>query len=271
MDYSPDEILEIFEELATGDSNYPIITQPPYDVRNGETYIYQLQRIKDTDFLRDGLNGFRQQGANKAFGKDGLIKRYYYMKVEGVLVAKKLVFSLSQKDGQNGSFVILQYIGEDKYMIGKPHGNSKKGKIFASSVKAVGQRLQERSRMIPQPTKIYEQDVKESRAKHGHLFEQHAPVNCARNRKQVEYYKSKELQSLRMNKDEIIGILDMARCPSGKFILDVHMHPNVHVIVAEPFLMKYAKAILQESARNKQLKGLISFDTTFSLSKKITK
>lgn len=239
---------------------------PPAKVYNRLMYLYRLQINDDKDYLRDMVSGFKK--AKKYLLCNGnLTKEYYYMYEKGIRIcnAEKSVFSLTSSAKRKGSIVLIRYLGDESHFKARPHGNSKSGKNFVTSMRGVKERLKEAVKSKLKPTAIYHKDIRDMKKNLDEDYANLEPVSMVRDTKQVKNFRTMENIARRLDLDEVAAICLMASVELGEFVKQIQVFPSLQVLLADTSVLEFAKLILKESWYNDSLPQLLNYDTTFNL------
>ena len=269
--FSTEEVIKLLKDANKGTLNGPIITLPPYAVKGGDVYIYQLQKPDDRDYLRDQITGFELCGTY--LNKAGMRKSYYKVReyskvVEGT--RKKNYLPGFEKhtyilDDKKYKYVLIHYLGDESIHKARPHGNDKRGKLFVSNTQKAKDDIKAGLKIKAQPKHVYNENVRKAEEMMEEKFENLGDVVSARNTKQVRNIKYSEALKGRLVQCELFSMYYMGLTEYGEMFHAMELLPHEIHIISDPAALNFANQLLKESMKNPGLDQLLSYDTTFDL------
>ncbi|XP_078495172.1 uncharacterized protein LOC144749981 [Ciona intestinalis] len=249
------------------DSTLSVYDQPQVKPKGGEGYLFKAtDRKYKSEYTCDQYR-FISTGCNN---KDKEIyKRYYSIKdpagkgKQTINSFQRHVYSLriSEFSHTEIPLYLIHYIGDETIHKDSTHGNAKTNTgLFFSTSKRAMDNIAKKVKIEPAKKAYAEYQIEMSKI----ADQTRLPTDRPRNRKQCANVKYIQNRDALLTNDEIFSTYELMT-QTGSFIRKFLIGPDLVVHIAEPEMIKLTSDIIKVSAQHKDLKQVISYDTTFCM------
>ena len=130
---SDNEIYRILKDAHKGNLNKFIMDRAPVKPKGGQMFLCRSNGPKDFSYRTDEYFGLRPRGDNSSSRTSALFRWYikYLDEDDNVIPGfERDEYCLRKRVKDNDRIILVHYIGSESVWKPRPHGNSKKGKIF---------------------------------------------------------------------------------------------------------------------------------------------
>lgn len=271
LEYTPDQVETILMEALEKHKD-KIIQEPPVTPIGGDVFLYKAitkNEKEKADFRYDQYRWISKgsNNHNNRRKKTNVIKRYYYIKdpngkgKDSLTGFKRHVFTLKEhKHEETQDLFLIHYLGDSGLAKNIPHGNSKSNtRVFIPSKRSVQTNILGQAGSQKTPQQLYKHLHENSEDCPAKLI----PVSCPRDTKQVENVLARSRAENKLCHYELFSLYEAALHTNA--IKRITLWPNLLVYVGHDSSIQLAKELLGINRKDKSLRQLLSYDTTFNL------